>query len=838
MEEDLEFLFSDEPPIEPDYSEFHVGNEADEPTLSDEEEGEIGEPIQLANSRRRREKLKEEEILGKVKATLQFMSDQGLDVALFLDAFCWGDKGCHSDPTVQFARTGLMVSDELPGILRRCYAPPRRAGRPTGKKPAGARQVLLEFATTCISDTIDQEMKVSAHLFLSPPEDLSQEHLTSLDFGKLTKRVQRFAPSLWQILQRAAYTPEQEARNKHKNPDMVVLHIISQAQFTRSNRRGRLAKLWSIYLKACGLSARAFDALHALGILMSHKWTANAYGTLSARAMDEVRIVIQKFPWLISHNNMNVPLRVFSQRLNNQSHFISGCAYTFRAQTCLEPFDFAEVLYGSEEADDRLEAFSEYHVLRLLLQSPDFVDYPHHADPLLKPPPSVHQLEGGEDNAITAYILETSSNEEASYEGTLTAMADAFRQLLLDCTDEQIRTSLSRVIIWIGDQLTIERLRGLWKNRHEDHNSFDRLDWMVPMFGWFHLVMAFANSLHKQYLGTSASIGSLRQAFDILKRKGLVSQSTKGPFCHNLDEAIHHISEAHFRATWLDIGKVETLADLKSKSPQELRDMAAKLIRTHASREALNSIDRMGVDERDEVYRQWTMWNMDVLPYLQLREAIKAGDVGRIEDLMPTLLFRFAGGGNPKYTIEMLELFQGMKREWPQELRHYIKEFCWLMSRTGGVDSWLPFDLCQEENIADIKVNYRSMGPGATVEYMGKVSPAIPTLRKVQRHMEKQFKTSLRGAKHGIPDKELDIAKLLKHYFTSRLHVWTPGRQLKMPHSTDFITEGANNLERLKTIEAWFLRRTHERATGEDWSENAEYILLAPLLSDLSSEVN
>ncbi|KAJ7231203.1 hypothetical protein C8J57DRAFT_1251291 [Mycena rebaudengoi] len=107
MDEDLEFLFSDEPPIEPDNSEFHVGNEADEPTLSDdEEEGEI-------------EKLKEEEILGKVKATLQFMSDQGLDVALFLDAFCWGDKGCHSDPTVQFACTGLMVSNELPGILRR-----------------------------------------------------------------------------------------------------------------------------------------------------------------------------------------------------------------------------------------------------------------------------------------------------------------------------------------------------------------------------------------------------------------------------------------------------------------------------------------------------------------------------------------------------------------------------------------------------------------------------------------------------------------------------------------------------------------------------------------------
>jgi hypothetical protein len=171
-------------------------------------------------------------------------------------------------------------------------------------------------------------------------------------------------------------------------------------------------------------------------------------------------------------------------------------------------------------------------------------------------------------------------------------MADSFKQLLLDTKDEQERTALRRVIAWIGDQLTIERLRGLSKYRHEDHNSFDRLDYMVPIFGWFHLVMAFANSLHKQYLGTSAGIGCLRQAFDVLKRKGLISQSTKAPFWHNLDEALHHISEAHFRASWLDIGKVKALGEFKTKSPQELRNLAEKLIQTHGSRETVNRIDR------------------------------------------------------------------------------------------------------------------------------------------------------------------------------------------------------------------------------------------------------
>jgi hypothetical protein len=83
-----------------------------------------------------------------------------------------------------------------------------------------------------------------------------------------------------------------------------VLTSIAQFQYSRSHHCNCLQKLWAIYLKACGLSARAFDAIHLLGLTMSHKWTANAYGILSECAiMQEVRKVIQKFPFLISHDN-------------------------------------------------------------------------------------------------------------------------------------------------------------------------------------------------------------------------------------------------------------------------------------------------------------------------------------------------------------------------------------------------------------------------------------------------------------------------------------------------------------------------------------------------------
>ncbi|KAJ7159879.1 hypothetical protein C8R43DRAFT_1124238 [Mycena crocata] len=848
--DDVEFFFGDEPPLEPDDSDNHLGNEADIPSIPDDGSDHLHEPLHRTNSRHLREKLAPGDLVKKVRNILDALKEEQINLPIFLDALCWGDTECISDKRMQYARTSLMTSEEFPGILERCYRPPRAIGTP----PKGGRVTLLEFAVKIVSDAIDQELKITAPHFLSPPEDLSEEHLTGLDFDELKLAVQTDASIFWRILHRAACTPEQTARNKHKNPDMVVLNMISQVHYSRSNRRGRVAKIWSIYLRACGLSARAFDALHALGIVMSHKWTANAVGTLSDRAMAMVQKLIHEYPWIVSHDNVNFPLRVYSQRLNNQSQFISGCAYTvwilplraalpldtnrilqtFRAANCLQPFNFELALYGNEEADDRMEAFDQHYVLSLVLDSPDFKDYRHRRHSLFNPPPPVFQLEGGPENAIRGFILKTSTKEEASYDGTLDVMDDTFQQLLLNTKDEQMRTAIERIIAWLGDQLTIERLRGLWKFRHEDHNSFDRLDYMIPVFGWFHLVMAFANSIHKQYLGTSAAVGSLRQAFDILKRKGLITQSTKGPFWHNLDEAIHHISEAHFRACWLDAANVDNLAALKDKSPQELKDLAATVIKNYASREKLNEIDDIpDAKDRDGVYRQWTMFATDILPYLQLRQAIKSGDVGRMEDFIPMLLFRFAGGGNSKYAIEMLELLQGLHCEWPENLRKYIKEFCWLMSRTGGIDTYLPFDLGQEENICDIKVNYRSMGPGATMEHMGKISPAIPALRKVQRHMEKQFKTTARGTRHGVPDKEIDVAKLTAHYSTSKIHTWTPGRELKTAKAQDFCTEGAVALERLKTVEHWFKRRTHARATGEDWSEEIPDLFLEPLLSDL-----
>ena len=136
---------------------------------------------------------------------------------------------------------------------------------------------------------------------------------------------------------------------------------------------------------------------------------------------------------------------------------------------------------------------------------------------------------------------------------------------------------------------------------------YDRMDWMLPTFGWFHLVMAFMNSLHKQYLSTSASIGGLQQAFDVLQQKGLQKPETKGIFWAHLNEALRCIGEAHLHASWLVVAGILSLSDLRSKSPLELHHLAVQLYKEHPSRYALMKMDERPESKHDHVQMQFTM---------------------------------------------------------------------------------------------------------------------------------------------------------------------------------------------------------------------------------------
>ncbi|TFY66039.1 hypothetical protein EVG20_g5055 [Dentipellis fragilis] len=651
------------------------------------------------------------------------------------------------------------------------------------------------------------------------------ESLTSLDFSVLSQQLQssQGCPALWSILRHAGWSKEQAICNSHKTPENVIMNILSMLSYTRFHRHHCLPMLWSIYLKSCSLSARAFDALHAIGLLMSYKWTTIAYSNIAKTAEHAAQEAVRNHATFISHDNLNIPKRVFSMRLDNQSHFHSACAGTLwvlpdhitfpktlnwelretRREGSKTQYNFTEILDPNPAQHQRLRDQGVYRILRFLLESPAFVNYQERDDAVLSPPPPVNLLPCGPTHTIKQFILCTADIDEASYEGN----------------EKRKETSINRLIPIVGDQLTVERLRGLAKYRHDDINGLERLDWLVTVNGFFHLEIAFANSLHKQYVGTSGGIG-LHRAFNLLNRKGLLSTQVKGPFWHHLDEALAHIAEAHFRALWMIVGKAARLEDLLWQPPEALVLLAETIYDEYASRRALRMMQHRG--EKDEFKHQSILFNSDILLYLDLHEATCMGDVGCLEDLFPYLLMRFAGGGNNKYMIEMLEIFQGLHKEWPESLKYIIRNHCWLINRTGKRNGFVPVDRAQEQNIKDLKVTYHSFGRSATLAYLTKILPAIPVLREVKKHIKWQLDTLLtRGDRHSSPAKEKDVAMYAEVILNEGWYTYEAGHTLKKSddRAKDFVTQGTITLFQDKAIERWWNGRSFARVTQEKWLE-------------------
>jgi hypothetical protein len=90
--------------------------------------------------------------------------------------------------------------------------------------------------------------------------------------------------------------------------------------------------------------------------------------------------------------------------------------------------------------------------------------------------------------------------------------------------------------------------------------------------------------------------------------------------------------------------------------PEELYAIATKTVDDFASNYALEKLLEKPQGQQDDVLAQALLWNKDILEYLALSDAIKSGDIGMIKDLLPRLLFRFIGGTNAKYALEILEL--------------------------------------------------------------------------------------------------------------------------------------------------------------------------------------
>ncbi|KAI0706131.1 hypothetical protein BC835DRAFT_1409762 [Cytidiella melzeri] len=538
-----------------------------------------------------------------------------------------------------------------------------------------------------------------------------------------------------------------------------------------------------------------------------------------------------------TYNNLNLGLKTYEQRLDNQSHFDSGTAATVYVinhqdvpspdtlayhtqweRECKNPISVMDLLDQDHAAAARIRAHNRWYILDVLLQSAPFdrKEYAAADDPIFMRPPPVHQLPRGKEHVPTQYMLDTPHIEEMTLEGNDKLFAEWDRQLSLGSDIIQKDLARHKLFFWIGDQLMVSHIRSLKKIHSRDLNSWQRFEHILKTFGWLHAQIAQEELIHKQHMSTGTE--GLKQAFHLLQRKGLSSTSVQGNFHQKIRNAYHHISEAHFRDLWETVGGAK-LSDLRSNTPEELGTIADTILSNFASTRAYEMHKQKPAQEQDHVLLNQILFCRDLLDYTALDNAMRTGNVGHMQDLLPRLLFCFQCGNNFKYTLELLELFQGFLCEWPDDLKTFFMCYCWLANTNNG-QGFVSFDMLQEHNIRDIKYTFMVTGPYTTWEYIRKISASIPAPCKVKDHVEAEFNHFRRGKSHTLPEKEKDVACLQEAYKDSNIHWYVPKRLLKsLQRAKDFLALGSNPITLQATINRWAEKRLTVRSTCEMWED-------------------
>jgi hypothetical protein len=86
------------------------------------------------------------------------------------------------------------------------------------------------------------------------------------------------------------------------------------AAYSRSQHSCKIQQLNTVYFKSCGLVAKGFDTLHALGITMCQKMAYRCIENISSTAHASLTFDISQYPWFGCHDNVNLGFKVYEQR--------------------------------------------------------------------------------------------------------------------------------------------------------------------------------------------------------------------------------------------------------------------------------------------------------------------------------------------------------------------------------------------------------------------------------------------------------------------------------------------------------------------------------------------
>ncbi|KAH9011630.1 hypothetical protein EDB85DRAFT_2159783 [Lactarius pseudohatsudake] len=640
--------------------------------------------------------------------------------------------------------------------------------------------------------------------------------------------------------------------------------IVKQLSYQRSSHALGFPAQFGLFLWSSGCSRQTIDALHRCGLSMCYPTVLKNIASLADHCMkmamrvgsgihvfcyDNVQISTSIF---VEQRGSSGPAKVTSGTFGVLYPVRNGNPEHMRLAPILERFrDTKGLEYRNDIRPSPLQLKSFYFQLKVVIirvlpkYCPKFQSYA--TDPALQHSPRRPMPPG---YITEQFPLRATTIEEATVRGNLLYHEDVYINQLRRTTEDLCEYAIPT----FNDQLTNSRIRSGQILRARDKNPWTRREVFQLGFGLFHLCLNLVWALLHIHRGSLDQTGSLTFFFALLEKTRLGGDH---PDYHTLLSALTQILDGVLLNAWRHESGYCDLGEYAATEPsaEDLLRMAGVILMKHATPMATpttalddeipyGDYESSGSDSetdfagalpnatseatmslpdpsRDKAHQNLRLLTHDLLYVAELVRAISDGDIGRIEDMLPTLAMMFRGAGGNNYCTEILHFILNLKHVWTPEFADIMRDNM-LVNVSGLAGHAMPIDLNIEHLIGELKVLLQAKGLQSTWDRLGNISASVDVLKKLKKQVTLTMNTAYQGTTHKDPRTDHLVWRVAKKIHEERLHLYTEDRpgNAKANAVPDVVSVGKTKLR--SSSLTTFNRKVRAMVEGREYDEEPD----------------
>ena len=463
--------------------------------------------------------------------------------------------------------------------------------------------------------------------------------------------------------------PVQDMRNLMRKRVTVLTAIVAHSTAVKDSNWWQQAL--GVFLMTSGVKRRVFDVLNNMGLVSSFVTIQRLMKGISAQQLLRAQALARDQQTYVAYDNFNRQQTRRDQVVGDINEQVNMTTSYIARNVEIPPgglrkgmLDFKRELKASDVihsiCTDRYgKATAKWHIddaVRSVFKSQVAAIF-EDADPVEWP-----VIEELSPDPVDILSLPVSMHDEQKISETYLLQEDIWLRFLDLDRNEAFD---DRLWIVVGDQMTVERIRGIQMESTESETPFDRRDWMLPSPAWFHIAMNCSYTLMRTHWSRNEDQQHLDHCLsDDIRFWGLKGISDTKPKFYLLQQLIFRSFRARVLAlmmqemidrNWLSLDNAP--ADISRV------DAVGRAIQCLTSEQYLELID--AVYDKAFTAKAWrntddpaftTMVRMlkEMELFLTIRRAIRRMDIGHLRRAVDHLIIPFSGAGQHNYGREMI----------------------------------------------------------------------------------------------------------------------------------------------------------------------------------------